>query len=113
MEPNGSTPEKPPAVKVLTRKVLSKQFIQDNKLKSLVDDYSKKTNAFGKMLKEVKTASGSLKDALKPLLKAKGIDVDEGSDWRATEGDDGVIIVEVLQKEKKASGRSRVPTETL
>lgn len=104
-----------PKVKVLKRTVLSKQFIQgDPSLKGLHDHYVKKTAEFGKLLKEVKAASSELKDLLKPMLKKKGIDVDEGTDWKAIEGDEkGTLIVEVIQRQKTETTRSRVPTETI
>ena len=111
-EMNGS---KGPKVTVLNRVVLSKQFMtSDVNLKALAETYVKKTAEFGKLLKEVKEASRALKNALEPKLSAKGIDVKAGTEWRATEGDEkGTIIVEVVQKQKAESSRSRVPTQSI
>ncbi len=103
-----------PKVKVLDRKVISKQTIHSDKaLKAAADNYVKKTTEFGKMLKEVKAASAELKEALKPMLQSKGI-INASSDWRATEGDEkDTIIVEVIQRQRAETSRSRIPTETL
>src|SRR5258707_14150753 len=107
--------KKPPAVTVINRVVLSKAFMtSDASLKAIAENYVKKTNEFGKLLKEVKEASKALKDALEPKLTNKGVDVKAGTDWRATEGDEkGTIIVEVLKKTKAEGSRSRVPTQSI
>jgi len=109
-EINGSTPK----VKVLNRVVLSKAFVtSDAHLKGIAETYVKKTADFGKLLKEVKEASKALKDALEPKLRGK-VDLDAGTEWRVTEGDDkGTLIVEVIQKQKAEGSRSRVPTASL
>jgi hypothetical protein len=109
MEMNGAK------VKVLHRVVLSKQFItSDASLKALSENYVKKTAEFGKLLKEVKDASKALKEALEPKLTSKSIDVNAGTDWKVTEGEDkGTLVVEVIQKQKPEGGRSRVPTASL
>jgi HSP90 family molecular chaperone len=104
-----------PKVKVIDRLVVSKQTLQgDAALKGIAENYVKKTTEFGKLLKEVKAASAELKEALQPMLKAKGIDVSAGTDWRATEGEDkGTILVEVIQRQKPEGTRSRIPTRSI
>lgn len=102
-----------PKVRVLDRKVLSKQFLKDNGLTAVAENYVKKTAEFGKLLKEVKTASAELKEALEPKLKGK-VDFNAGTDWQATEGEEkGTITIKVIQRQKPETTRSRIPTETL
>jgi hypothetical protein len=102
-----------PKVKVLRRTVLSKQFLKDSGITAIADNYVKKTAEFGKLLKEVKDASAELKQALEPKLKGK-VDLDAGTDWKALEGDEkGTIIVEVIQRQKAETTRSRIPADTL
>ena len=102
-----------PKVRVLDRKVLSKQFLKDNGLTAIADNYVKKTAEFGKLLKEVKAASAELKQALQPKLKGK-VDFDAGTEWKATEGDEkGTIMIEVIQRQKAESSRSRIQAEVL
>ena len=102
-----------PKVRVLDRKVLSKQFLKDNGLTVIADNYVKKTAEFGKLLKEVKVASAELKEALEPKLKGR-VDLNAGTDWKAVEGDEkGTITIEVIQRQKPESTRSRIQTEVL
>jgi hypothetical protein len=111
MDMNGRTPK----VQVINRLTISKSFIaSDPSLKKIAEDYGKKTAEFGKLLVEVKAASKALKEALEPKLKLKGIDVNEGSEWKAIEGKEkGTLIVEIINRQKEESSRQRIPVTAL